>query len=103
MKLNDYFQKYIFQPLGIESIGMFPTENMRANLMSMYQRQRDGQFGIKDHTMRQYILADTEEERKRLFNAGGHGCFASPRDYVSESQTSKPFSPSCTRPGEIFP
>ena len=38
LKLNDYFQKHIFEPMGVKNINMFPTESMKKNLAWMHAR-----------------------------------------------------------------
>ena len=38
MRLNDYFQKHIFEPMGIKNINMFPPESMKKNLAWMHTR-----------------------------------------------------------------
>jgi len=42
MTLNDYFQKNIFSPLGLQSISFFPNQHMRDNITTMLQRAPDG-------------------------------------------------------------
>jgi CubicO group peptidase (beta-lactamase class C family) len=82
LKLSQYFKKYILEPLGITNTGFFLTDHMRENLISVYQRQKDGTADITDNPMRSSILAETEQEQDRVFNAGGHGCFAQPAEYA---------------------
>jgi CubicO group peptidase (beta-lactamase class C family) len=38
LRLNDYFQKHIFEPMGLKNIDMFPTEEMKKTLASMHAR-----------------------------------------------------------------
>ncbi|KAF4471803.1 beta-lactamase transpeptidase [Fusarium albosuccineum] len=81
LKLNDYFQKYIFEPLGLEHIGMFPTPDMKQQIASMHQRS-DGINSERDNPLRHALEARTSEERAAVFNSGGGGCFARPTDFV---------------------
>lgn len=84
MKLNDYFQKEIFEPLGIKDMSMFPDKHMRENLVACTQRYKDGSFEEIDHPFRRAIyMADQPEQRKHIFNGGGHGIFAKPKEYCS--------------------
>jgi CubicO group peptidase (beta-lactamase class C family) len=38
LRLNDYFQKHIFEPMGLKNINMFPTESMKKDLAYMHAR-----------------------------------------------------------------
>lgn len=38
LRLNDYFQKNIMEPMGLKNVNMFPTEEMRKNLCYMHAR-----------------------------------------------------------------
>ncbi len=79
MKLNDYFQKHIFQPLGIKNINMFPTDEMKSRLAFMHQKQ-DGKIRTRDHLLRRALTAPNDEKDK-IFNSAGAGCFARPLEY----------------------
>jgi len=80
MALNDYFQKHIFQPLGIENISMFPTKSMKENLAYMHQKTADGQIYQRNHLHRRPLVVDGEEIAK-TYNSAGAGCFAKPIEY----------------------
>ncbi|KAL9473856.1 hypothetical protein ACSS6W_008236 [Trichoderma asperelloides] len=41
LDLENYFQKNIFEPLGMNSVSFFPSDNAKANLAYMHQRLRD--------------------------------------------------------------
>ncbi|KAK5141091.1 beta-lactamase/transpeptidase-like protein [Cryomyces antarcticus] len=79
--LNDYFQKNIFEPLGLKNINMFPTKEMKAHLATMHQRWKDGSVEERDHLLRKGLIAETDEEKKRVLNSAGAGCFAKPAEY----------------------
>jgi CubicO group peptidase (beta-lactamase class C family) len=83
MTLNDYFQKYILQPMGLQNINMFPTEHMKQNLAYMHVRTPDGKLAVRPagHLLRKPLTAKTPEEIKSTFNMGGAGCFAKPAEY----------------------
>jgi len=38
LRLNDYFQKHVFEPMGLKNINMFPTESMKKDLAYMHAR-----------------------------------------------------------------
>ncbi|KAH9204932.1 beta-lactamase-type transpeptidase fold domain-containing protein [Leptodontidium sp. 2 PMI_412] len=79
--LDDYFQDYIFKPLGIKSMGFFPTDEMIHNLAYMHQKLPDGTLWEVDHLLRKTLTAKTSEERSKITVSGGGGCFAKPTDY----------------------
>ena len=83
MKLNDYFLKHIFEPMGIDSITMFPSEEMKKSLAWMNKRTPDGKLSLNPngHLNRKPLYASTEEEKGQTFHAGGAGCFAKPKQY----------------------
>lgn len=82
LKLNDYFQQHIFDPLELKNISMFPSEAMKRNLAYMNQRAPDGTLSKRSHPQRLPLTVSTEEEKKAVFNSGGGGCFANPQDYT---------------------
>lgn len=83
-KLNDIIQKGIIEPLGLKNVTMIPTPEMKKNLASMHQRWPGDASKIeeRDHIYREPVIAETAEEQKRLFNSGGAGVFAQPKQYV---------------------
>lgn len=83
LRLNDYFQQHIFQPMGLKHINMFPTDAMRADLAYMNQRAPDGSLSLRDdgHLNRRPLYATSKEEIAATFHQGGAGCFARPTDY----------------------
>ncbi|KAK4628592.1 Acyltransferase calJ [Fulvia fulva] len=85
VRLNDWIQNNIMQPLGLKAINMFPAEDMKKNLAYMHQKwpgDPSGKSEERDHILREPLLADTKEEQARLFHSGGAGCFAKPAEYV---------------------
>jgi CubicO group peptidase (beta-lactamase class C family) len=81
LSLDQYFQKNIFKPLGLENISMFPTKQMKENLAYMNARAPDGQLSPRDHLLHRPLVAETEHDIKSCVNSGGAGCFAKPREY----------------------
>ncbi|MCJ1445184.1 MAG: hypothetical protein MMC23_005689 [Stictis urceolatum] len=80
LKLNDYFQQRIFNPLDITDISMFPRTDMIRRLASMHQRDIDGKLRTRDHIHRRPLVADASEQHL-IFNSAGAGCFAEPTEY----------------------
>lgn len=86
MSSNDYMQKYIFQPLDLKNISMFPTESMKARLAHMHFRNADGSLSPYVHIHRRPLIVSTEAEKEACLNSGGAGCFASPREYCRKHE-----------------
>jgi CubicO group peptidase (beta-lactamase class C family) len=84
VKLNDWIQEHIMQPLGIENVNMFPTQHMKENLAFMHQRWpgRHEKNEERDHMYREPLIAVTEHEKKHIFHSGGAGAYAKPVEYV---------------------
>ena len=83
VKLNDWIQQNIMQPLGLKNINMLPTPEMKKNLAYMHQKWPGSSAAEeRDHIYREPIIAETDHEKKHIFNSGGAGCFAQPKEYV---------------------
>ncbi|CAK1354673.1 Acyltransferase LovD [Cercospora beticola] len=83
VKLNDWIQKNIMQPLNLDAINIFPTADMKKNLAYMHQRWPGSSASEeRDHMYREPIIAETDEQKKNVFHSGGAGCFAKPVQYV---------------------
>ncbi|TKA32527.1 hypothetical protein B0A50_01635 [Salinomyces thailandicus] len=84
VKLNDWIQQNIMQPLKLENINMFPTKHMKQQLACMHQRWpgQPGKSEERDHMYREPLLAETEHEKKHIFQSGGAGAYAKPAEYV---------------------
>ncbi|KAI4129688.1 MAG: hypothetical protein LQ347_003670 [Umbilicaria vellea] len=78
MSLNDYFQKNIFQPLGLQNISMFPSQQMKERLAHMHAKRPDGSIHERDHLLRAPLVADSPDG---IYNSAGAGCFARPEEY----------------------
>ncbi|KAF4449512.1 hypothetical protein F53441_7225, partial [Fusarium austroafricanum] len=83
LKLNDYLQKNVFQPMGIKNMTMFPGKDMRSKIAHMHQRESDGKLRVRDHLQRmpQIIDPDNASEAASVFHSGGAGMFAQPQEY----------------------
>jgi CubicO group peptidase (beta-lactamase class C family) len=87
LKLNDYLQQKVLKPLGISEMSMIPSHEMRSKLAYMHHRSPDGVLRPRNHLLRQPLVVDPEDKAEvgRIFNSGGAGMFANPRDYCSKS------------------
>lgn len=85
-RLNDYMQKNIFQPLGLENINMFPTPSMKERLVHLHQRGADGKLTRRDHLHRRVLAVESKEAKDLIFQSGGAGLFSTTADYGSKHQ-----------------
>ncbi|CRG86869.1 beta-lactamase family protein [Talaromyces islandicus] len=83
LKLNEYLQKNVFQPMGITDMSMIPTESMRSRLAYMNARDPDGSLRPRDHLLRVPLVVDRDDRAQvdQIFNSGGGGMFAKPQEY----------------------
>ncbi|KAI2623724.1 beta-lactamase family protein [Xylaria nigripes] len=83
LRLNDYLQKHIFQPLGLNSMSMLPNSEMRAKLAYMHSRDQDGTLRLREHPLRLPLVVnlDNKAEVASVFHSGGGGLFAKPQEY----------------------
>ncbi|KAH7067549.1 beta-lactamase/transpeptidase-like protein [Paraphoma chrysanthemicola] len=81
LSLNDYCHKNIFEPLGLKSISMFPTTDMKKRLALMHQRKSDGSLIGRDHLLRKPLVVESADV-KTVFNSAGAGAFSKPSDYA---------------------
>ena len=83
VRLNDWIQKNIVEPVGAKYVNMIPTDEMKKELAYMHQKW-PGQTASeeRDHIYREPIAAQTDAEKKHIFHSGGAGCYAKPKDYV---------------------
>lgn len=83
--LNDYFQEHIFKPLNLSHINMFPNDTMKSNLAYMHSRNpATGKLELHPdgHLNRAPLVASTDAEKAAIFQQGGAGCFARPKEYA---------------------
>ncbi|GKZ23484.1 hypothetical protein AbraIFM66951_008518 [Aspergillus brasiliensis] len=81
LSLEEYFQLFILQPMGIKNIGFFPTTEMRRSLASMHQRAKDGTLSVRDHLYRYPLLPPNPGGEEDRFCMGGAGCFGKPIEF----------------------
>ncbi|CAM1509894.1 Fc.00g002290.m01.CDS01 [Cosmosporella sp. VM-42] len=83
LSLNDYLLKNVLHPLGLHNMSMIPSAELRSKLAYMHARDSDGTLRPRDHLQRLPLVIDpnNKEETAKLFNSGGAGMFANPREY----------------------
>ncbi|KAK4547186.1 hypothetical protein LTR36_001407 [Oleoguttula mirabilis] len=84
VKLNDWIQQNIMQPLDLKAINMLPTDEMKKELAFMHQRWPGdpSKCEERDHVYREPLIAETDHEKKHIFHSGGGGAYAQPTEYV---------------------
>jgi CubicO group peptidase (beta-lactamase class C family) len=89
LDLENYFRANIFEPLGMNSVSFFPSDDAKANLAYMHQRLSDGSLVTTDHLYRRPLLAEGGQKEDSRFCAGGHGCFGKPAEFRSKCNIRK--------------
>lgn len=100
LRLNDYLQKHICQPLGLNNMSMIPTQEMIAKLAYMHSKDQDGILRPRNHPLRMPLVVshDNEAQLAAVFHSGGAGMFAKPQEYCSKlSFMSVPCLSKCAR------
>lgn len=84
LSLDQYFNRHIFEPLGIKDIQFFPTRDMKNRLAYMHRREDDGSLHVIDHAYR-FPLTEKKnpDDAEARFCSGGAGCFGTPAEYCS--------------------
>jgi CubicO group peptidase (beta-lactamase class C family) len=85
LSLDDYFEKHIFEPLGIKDIKMIPSADMKQRFSYFHLRGPDGKVSLREegHIYQQPLIVQTPEEAKAIYQSGGGGCYAVPKEYCS--------------------
>ncbi|KAI6594844.1 hypothetical protein MCOR12_006720 [Pyricularia oryzae] len=83
LKLNEFLQHNVFEPLGIKDMSMIPGDEMRSRLAHMHHREGDGKLRPRDHPLRAPLVIDVHNKSDvaRLHNSGGAGMFATAQEY----------------------
>ena len=85
MSLDEYFQKHIFEPLGLKEMTLFPTDTMKSRLAYMHSKD-NGKIRGRDHILHRSLIAEGDEI-KDVFNSAGAGCFGKPVEYCGKTST----------------
>lgn len=80
MKLSEFLQKEIFDPLGMDHTGYHYFGNMRENMVTAYAKDADGNLTPT------VAMMDDRFEPEAKYEAGGAGLFSSVLDYLKLSQ-----------------
>lgn len=82
-RLDEYMQRYIFEPLGIKDMSFFPDDDMQSRLIALEQRRPDGRLAARDHAWK-YALNVRDSDKLNTVRSGGAGLFGSPQEYSSK-------------------
>ncbi|EHK42282.1 hypothetical protein TRIATDRAFT_287612 [Trichoderma atroviride IMI 206040] len=77
LKLGDYMQRHIFQPLGIHDLTMIPSLEMKERFVGMWQRDKEGHLSSRTPLLSRPLGADASDS----FHSGGAGLFGSTREF----------------------
>ncbi|KAL5339851.1 beta-lactamase/transpeptidase-like protein [Aspergillus crustosus] len=82
--LGAYLKQHIFDPLGLKSISMTPSPELKTRLAYMHQRDESGRISVRDHLLQRALKLDPENESEvnSFFMSGGAGCFSTAQDYA---------------------
>ncbi|BEJ17801.1 hypothetical protein CspHIS471_0700690 [Cutaneotrichosporon sp. HIS471] len=79
LTLDEYFRKHIWEPIGVKSMTFFPTPEIKARLMQMCTRTREGELV---HTRKLRPVKDMVPEDIKQ-QAGGGGLLGTAREYIT--------------------
>lgn len=71
--------------MGLGHINMLPTAEMKAKLAWMHSRDPNTgklKLATSGHLARAGLVAETQAEKDAVFQQGGAGCFARPKEYA---------------------
>lgn len=77
MKVSEFLNKEIFEPLGMKSTAYRYFDNMRENMVTAYSLNEDG-----TRTPVENPMFDKRHEPDAKYEAGGAGLFSSVNDYI---------------------
>ncbi|KAI1047169.1 hypothetical protein LB505_013192 [Fusarium chuoi] len=83
LSLDDYCQRHIFGPLGVQKTTFRPTAEMRSKLACMHTRNDDGSIKLSEegHLLRRPLKASAEEDTDGFLYSGGAGLFSNPVEF----------------------
>jgi CubicO group peptidase (beta-lactamase class C family) len=82
MRLSEYMQKRIFEPLDIQELSMLPPKSMKSKLVGIWHRNASDQLTPRTFPL---ISSITETDKLDAFQSGGAGLYGSIREYGSMS------------------
>ena len=71
LSLNEYFQKNIFKPLGLENISMFTNKQTKERMAYMNARAPDGQLSPRDHLLHRPLVLKIQDKINSCVNSEG--------------------------------
>ncbi|RFU74285.1 beta-lactamase family [Trichoderma arundinaceum] len=77
LRLGDYMQRRIFEPLGINDLSMIPSAEMKERLIGMWQRDEEGRLTPRPPLLSRPLGKDAANS----FHSGGAGLFGSTREF----------------------
>ncbi|KAL4863691.1 hypothetical protein BDV12DRAFT_189479 [Aspergillus spectabilis] len=84
LRINEYFQQHIFNPLDLKAMTLFPDEYTKMDLLpAMAHRALDGTLKDGPHFMQATLDISTPEAQNKIFQKGAGGCFGSASDYCA--------------------
>ncbi|MBE6674334.1 MAG: beta-lactamase family protein [Ruminococcaceae bacterium] len=75
MKLSDYMQKFVFDPLGMKNTGFRPTEEQKKRFTATYNYDNSNGTSQLIPTENKFMLAPN-------YDSGGAGLFSCAEDYI---------------------
>ena len=80
ISLEEYFRKFICEPLNVRDISFSPGDEMKSRLACLHRRKSDGSMIVSDHLLRHSLVPADDLG----FCMGGCGCFGTLKDYSSK-------------------
>ena len=82
LKLGEYMQQYIFEPLHIRDLSTAPSQDMKQRLAGFWRRQPNGTLSPDEYILARPLTADSTAD---FFHSGGAGLFGNVREFASTS------------------
>jgi CubicO group peptidase (beta-lactamase class C family) len=79
LRLGDYMQSHIFEPLSIHDLTMAPSAEMKEKLVGMWQRDQEGHLSPRTPPLSRSLGPDAANS----FHSGGAGLFGNTREFGS--------------------
>ncbi|KAL5365933.1 beta-lactamase/transpeptidase-like protein [Aspergillus floccosus] len=79
LTLSDYMQRFIFAPLNIKNVSMFPSLRMKEQLIGMWERHPTGRLSRREYPLNRPLCNGSPSD---TFHSGGAGLFGSIREFT---------------------
>ncbi|KAJ5148310.1 hypothetical protein N7526_001662 [Penicillium atrosanguineum] len=80
VKLNDYIQGHIFEPLNVKDMSMVPSKEMKERLQGLWQRDEHGRLNSREYPLNR-PLSEGQICDNTMINSGGSGLFGSVKGF----------------------